>query len=86
MDVVKPLGAALLAPVTGGASLMLLGSKTPKVSAPAPPEAPKAPSTQTQAVQEASAQAAARRSRSAGFRSTILSKLGGGNLKETIGA
>ena len=84
-EVVKPLAAGLLAPVTGGASLLLL-AKNPKVKTPTPPEAPKAPATDTAAVQEASAQAAVRRSKSQGFRSTILSQLGGSQLKETIGA
>lgn len=85
MEVVKPVAAGLLAPVTGGASLMLL-NKTPKVQSPSPPPVQKAPATDTQAVQAASADAAARRNRSQGFRSTILSKLSSSPLKETIGA
>ena len=63
---------------------------------PTPPEAPAIQTTQTvdaAPIQEASAQAAVRRSKSAGFRSTIisrpdstLSKIGGQALKDTIGA
>ena len=75
--------------MTGGISeLVRMGAKQP-----APPEAPPAPTVDAGPVQEASAQAAARRSRSAGFRSTIisrpdstLSKIGGQALKDTIGA
>lgn len=78
--------------MTGGISeLVRMGAKQP-----APPEAPPITASQTvdaAPVQEASAQAAARRSKSAGFRSTILSrpdstltKIGGQGLKDTIGA
>lgn len=91
-EIAKPLAAGLLAPVTGGASLLLLAG-TPKVKTPTPPEAPPTPTTDAAPVQEASAQAAARRSRSAGFRSTIISKqnsllsqIGQPALKDTIGS
>mgnify|MGYP003394327019 CR=1 FL=1 len=41
---------------------------------PSPPEAPPAPGTETTAVQQAASEAARRRSRSRGARSTILSQ------------
>lgn len=64
---------------------------------PTPPEAPPIPTTQSAPVQQASTEATVRRSRSAGFRSTLISKpdstlgkiggqLGGQTLKDTIGA
>jgi len=39
-----------------------------------PPSSPRAPTTETKAVQQAAAEAAQRRSKARGFRSTILSK------------
>ena len=53
---------------------------------PRPPEAPPAPSTGSAAVQQASSEAAQRRSRARGFRSTILNQLVQGPLKETVGS
>ena len=55
-----PLGQAVL----GGGRL----------SQPGPPEAPPQPSAETAAVQQATAEAARRRSRARGARSTILSQ------------
>lgn len=60
------------------------------ITAPSPPEAPPAPSTQTAAVQQVAGETAQRRSRARGFRSTILStQLLDQNapaLKETFGS
>ena len=45
------------------------------ITAPSPPEASPAPSTQSTAVQQVQAETAQRRARGRGFRSTILSQL-----------
>jgi hypothetical protein len=50
---------------------------------PSPPEAPKAITTETKAVQVAQAEAAQRRSKARGFQSTILSQPAG--LQQTFG-
>lgn len=62
----------------------LLDNMTPK--APKPPTQPAALTTETTAVQQAASEAAARRSKARGFRSTILSTMAGGGLKQTIGS
>lgn len=81
-----------MAPIAG---LMLSGViKPPKIQGPSVPQPGKSPSTETQAVQQASSEASARRSKTGGYRSTILQKLsaspladtGGDPLKSTIGA
>lgn len=73
--------------LTGGISELVRATMSPpKVSSPSVPEPPKAPTTQMEAVQDASAQVAQRRNKSQGFRSTILQKLSPTPLKETIGA
>jgi hypothetical protein len=82
------------APFTGGLSLLgtQAGQKFTKnlFRTPKPPEAPSTPSTQTTAVQQAASEAAQRRSKARGFRSTILSQnfLAPDNpaLKDTFGS
>lgn len=71
--------------LTGGLSEIAYAAK-PKIQGPSVPQPEKAPSTETQAVQQASSEASARRSKTAGYRSTILPKLSQAPLKETIGA
>lgn len=55
---------------------------------PKPPGLVKTPSTEDKAVQQAAAEATARRSKGLGFRGTILSQMGSqsNGLKDTIGA
>ena len=68
----------IAAPFTGGMSL--LGAKPIQkalgrsMTGPSPPEAPGAISTETTAVQQATAESARRRGRARGNRSTILSQ------------
>jgi hypothetical protein len=83
----EPVGRAVAATFTLGLSEAVrpLMSK-PKISGPSVPQPGQAPSTETQAVQQASSEASARRSKTAGYRSTILPKLSQTPLKETIGA
>ncbi len=80
------------APFTGGASLLLPGGPLTKnaLKTPTPPEA-KAPATAaTPAVQQAVAEASARRSKARGFFSTILSQVQGAasapSTKSTFGS
>ncbi len=86
-------GAAAAAASTSAA--IYQATQTPEApvipSAPAPaaiPEAPPAPKLEGRAVQEAQAEAARRRQRARGYRSTILSSLAeqGGGLKQTFGS
>jgi len=58
----------------------------PKIQGPSVPQPTTAPSTETQAVQQASSEASARRNKAQGYRSTILQKLSATPLKDTIGA
>lgn len=58
-------------------------------TAPSPPEASPAPSTQTEAVQQVQQETAQRRSRARGLKSTILSQMmpdGAPALKDTFGS
>lgn len=71
--------AAAFVPIAAGSSIAttkgakkVAASVLPKV--PAIPPVPPAPTTEDRAVQEAAAEAARRRQRARGFRSTILSQ------------
>ena len=55
-------------------------------SLPSPPKTPKTPGLDTNAVQTAAVEAAQRRNRSRGFRSTILSQLLSGNESQGAGS
>jgi hypothetical protein len=75
------------APFTGGASLLAAKPVRSALRAPGPPKSPDAVTTQTTAVQQAAADAAARRSRGRGQASTILKGfLDQSQLKQTIGS
>jgi hypothetical protein len=81
----------IAAPFTGGVSLLAAKPVRKAIGRalkqPGPPGAPQAVTTQTTAVQQAAADAAARRSRARGQASTILSGfLDQSQLKQTIGS
>lgn len=60
----------------GASEALMAGGKAlgKAATAPSPPEAPPAPSAETTAVQQAASEAARRRSRARGQRSTLLSQ------------
>ncbi len=69
----EPVSAtAVVGGLLGGGNVLKAGKRL--LTGPTPPEAPKAPSVETAAVQQAAAEAAQRRSRARGNRSTILSQ------------
>lgn len=82
----RTIGSIAAAPFTGGLSLLALSGGAPKVSSPSVPDTPKRPTTENKAVQQAVAEAAQRRRRASGYRGTILSQMGGNDLKDTIGS
>lgn len=79
-------GRVMAGVLTGGISEVIRPLTKTKIQGPSVPQPTKAPSTETQAVQQASSEASARRSKTQGYRSTILSQLSQTPLKDTIGA
>jgi hypothetical protein len=80
----KPLTRGVGAGLTLGTSEAVDALTKNLLKPPSPPEAPPQPTTESKAVQTATAEAAQRRFRARGFQSTILSQPS--ELKQTFGS